>query len=110
MRWLLLSLLCVIGAGFSSLMLLFHMLLGSGKRATDIAIGIDQTVNVCFGGAPDETISARIYRNGWQRFERFVNWLFSDPEHCKTAYESELEQAHLPEAYKNTRQTSAKQR
>lgn len=81
-------------------MQLLQALFGSVKRSTNMAIGIDQTVNALFGGSPDETISARIHRNQWKKTERFVNWLFSDENHCKGSYESEKTGAHLPGEYR----------
>lgn len=81
-------------------MQLLQALFGSVKRSVNMAIAVDQTVNALFGGSPDETISARIHRNQWKKTERFVNWLFSDPNHCKDSYESEKTGAHLPGEYR----------
>ena len=62
-------------------------------------IAIDQLFNALTGGAADETLSSRTYRGAilvssprkrWTVLYRFINRLFRDKEHCKTAYESEL--------------------
>lgn len=75
-------------------------LIGSTRRAYNMAISIDQTANALLGGSPDETISARIHRNQWKKTETFVNWLFGDENHCKDSYESERTGAHLPGEYR----------
>nr|DAX75260.1 MAG TPA: hypothetical protein [Caudoviricetes sp.] len=62
-------------------------------------IAIDQLLNALTGGAADETLSSRTYRGAilaeqpkkrWRLLYRFINWLFRDKKHCKTAYESEI--------------------
>lgn len=62
-------------------------------------IAIDQLFNALTGGAADETLSSRTYRGAilvstprkrWKVLYRFINCLFRDEKHCKTAYESEL--------------------
>lgn len=64
-----------------------------------VAIAIDQLANTVIGGMADETISARAYRNHWQ-VERFINWLFRNPTHCRDAYISELRRRQLPDVYR----------
>lgn len=61
----------------------------------NVLIGIDQLINCVFGGAPDETISSRLYRykdNPYGRpfylmvdfvFKYFFRW----PDHCKDSLE-----------------------
>lgn len=66
-----------------------------------ILIAVDQLANALSGGMADETISARAHRNGWTRAERFINWLFRDPNHCKESYRAELLRAHLPNSYRS---------
>ena len=80
---------------------LLQAIFGSTQRAINIAIGVDQTANALLGGLPGETISARVHRCGWKRAERFINWLFSDPAHCRKAYESEMTLSHLPNEYRS---------
>lgn len=62
-------------------------------------IAIDQLFNAITGGAADETLSSRTYRGAilakqpkkrWRVLYRFINWLFRDKNHCKTAYKSEI--------------------
>lgn len=62
-------------------------------------IAFDQLFNALTGGAADETLSSRTYRGAilvskpkkrWTVLYRFINCIFRDEKHCKTAYESEL--------------------
>lgn len=62
-------------------------------------IAIDQLFNALTGGAADETLSSRAFRGAiladqpkkrWLVLYRFINGLFRDKNHCKTAYESEI--------------------
>lgn len=59
-------------------------------RWTKFLIAFDQLGGqVIFGGAaPDETISAYVWRRKYKRWIRFVDWLFY-PGHCRDAYISE---------------------
>ena len=82
-------------------MQLLQALFGSVRRSINMAVAIDQAVNALLGGLPDETISARIYRNQWKKTETFVNWLFGDPNHCRDSYESERSGSHLPMEYRS---------
>lgn len=66
-----------------------------------IAVALDQLVNTLFAGFADETLSSRAYRLSVERNrhwpKRIIDLLFFfQKEHCKTAYESEQERAHLP--------------
>jgi hypothetical protein len=56
------------------------------------AIALDQFVGTCIikGAMADETISAWTHRGSHKRTERFINWLFNDPNHCAKAYVSEM--------------------
>nr|WP_288668275.1 DNA helicase UvrD [uncultured Haemophilus sp.]DAK32627.1 MAG TPA: hypothetical protein [Caudoviricetes sp.]DAM75390.1 MAG TPA: hypothetical protein [Caudoviricetes sp.] len=62
-------------------------------------IALDQLFNALTGGAADETLSSRTYRGAilaeqpkkrWRVLYRLINGLFRDKNHCKTAYESEI--------------------
>ncbi|KOQ98344.1 uvrD/REP helicase [Haemophilus sp. C1] len=63
-----------------------------------VVIAIDQLFNALTGGAADETLSSRTYRaclkpqpkKRWRVLYRFINGIFFDSNHCKTAYESEV--------------------
>ena len=64
-----------------------------------VLIAADQFFNALTGGAADETLSSRTYRGAilaeqpkkrWRVLYRFINGLFRDKNHCKTAYESEI--------------------
>lgn len=72
-------------------------------RIKAILIAIDQLVNTLIGGWPDETISARCWRNRqqqpWRALRVMVDWLFKllgDVDHCREAYRSERIGKQLP--------------
>lgn len=73
----------------------------------NLLLWVDQGGNVFLLGSPDETISARSYREGvlngkrhWAAMNWFVNKLFwFEPEHTKAAYEAEQARCHLPADY-----------
>ncbi|WP_118785068.1 DNA helicase UvrD [Haemophilus haemolyticus] len=74
-----------------------------------VVIAIDQLFNALTGGAADETLSSRTYRGAilaenpkkrWRVLYRFINGIFFDSNHCKTAYESELNHKQYPEGFK----------
>ena len=72
------------------------------KRLEQIPIALDQLVNTIFGGWADETISSRAWRKrgdgrGWALLRKVIDAIFFwQKDHCKTAYESELQRRHLP--------------
>lgn len=74
-----------------------------GRRCKQIPIAIDQFVNTLFGGWADETISSVAWRKrnegrGWRFLRCFIDCLFFwQTDHCKSAYESELERKQLPD-------------
>lgn len=75
-----------------------------------ILIGIDQLLNTIFMGAPDETISARCYRNRdkvvWNTLMSILNLIFypfDGDNHCQQAYENELKRLQLPDEYRMNR-------
>ena len=70
-----------------------------------VFIACSQLLNSLLGGWPDETTSARSYRERDKRFwgfmYRFVNMLFFwQDDHCKWAYEMEKASRHVPPAYR----------
>lgn len=74
-----------------------------------VLIGIDQLFNALTGGAADETFSSRCYRGAvlvekpkkrWCFWYAFVNGLFFDKDHCKTAYESEVHRRQYPSEFR----------
>ncbi|THA14533.1 hypothetical protein [Rodentibacter pneumotropicus] len=78
--------------------------------AYHILIAVDQLCNALVGGAADETFSSRCYRGAiladkpkkrWRFWHKFVNGLFRDPNHCKTAYESEIKRRQYPTEFQN---------
>ena len=70
-----------------------------------VLIAIDQFFNTLFAGYADETLSSRIYRHAskgkrvW--LYNFVNLLFFwQDDHCKEAYESEMNRTQLPPEFR----------
>lgn len=66
-----------------------------------IAVALDQLVNTVFGGYADETISSRSHRAyvaGKRKWTRNVinAMFFWQKDHCKEAYESEMDRSQLP--------------
>ncbi len=64
-----------------------------------VVVAIDQLFNALIGGAADETLSSRTYRRAilaekpkkrWCVWYRVINAVFFDKNHCKKAYESEI--------------------
>ena len=69
-----------------------------------VLVALDQLVNALIGGFADETLSSRAHRRRL-RGKGGVAWVidhifFWQNEHCKTAYESELERAQLPPEFR----------
>lgn len=69
-----------------------------------VGIAIDQLANAILGGYPDETLSARCYReNRWQRhvIDMLFFWQRSDVKwHCEQCYWYERERMDLPVEYR----------
>lgn len=71
-----------------------------------ICVAIDQLINTLFGGYADETISARAWRHhldgsrDWP-YKLIDKLFFWQKNHCQEAYESELERAQYPAAYRD---------
>ncbi len=74
-----------------------------------VLIAIDQLFNALTGGAADETLSSRTYRGAmlaekpkkrWRVLYHFINGIFFDSNHCKTAYESEISGKQHDERFK----------
>lgn len=67
-----------------------------------VLVAIDQFVNTLLWGYADETLSARAYRHAEiKKDRRWPMWIidhlfFWQDEHCKQAYESEIERTQLP--------------
>ena len=59
---------------------------------------VDQLANALAGGYPDETISARCYREKRWHLVRLINFIMRDKNHCRHAYEYEID---LPKSYQN---------
>ena len=66
-----------------------------------VLVALDQLANTLFGGYADETLSSRAHRHRLGGSRTWPAWIidhlfFWQTEHCRSAYESELERAHLP--------------
>lgn len=66
-----------------------------------IILAVDQFINTLFAGYADESLSSRAWRLYLERNRKWayklINLLFFwQKDHCKVAYESELERMHLP--------------
>lgn len=67
-----------------------------------VLIALDQLVNALCGGWADETLSAHAHRAGWSWRRRAINALFFwQPDHCRAAYESEMERRQMAPEYRN---------
>lgn len=72
----------------------------------NILIGIDQLTNCVFLGKPDETISARCWRNRnkniiWKISRKVIDTIFwFDDNHCQESYDSELYRTQISKEYK----------
>lgn len=69
-----------------------------------ILIAIDQLFNALLCGYADETLSARAYRErytGLKYAYHFINFLFFwQANHCRAAYENEMNRKQLPTEYR----------
>lgn len=65
-----------------------------------VLVALDQLINTLAGGYADETISSRAYRGklvGNPGLARVINFIFFwQSDHCREAYESELNRSQLP--------------
>ena len=79
------------------------------ERCWNISIAIDQAGGCCLPHSyPDETISARLWREGEIEGKRTWHWarrlidagarLLGDSDHCRKSFEQEKTGAHLPAA------------
>jgi hypothetical protein len=73
-----------------------------------LLIALDQLVNALCAGYPDETLSARCYREK-RRFRHVIDALFfwqkdsgGNRNHCQQCHQYEHERNDLPEEYKKT--------
>lgn len=76
--------------------------------ALNIAIAIDQLLNVLLAGSPDETLSSRAHRmrakghRYWGWTAGAIDWLFFwQPGHCESAWRAELLRQQQPPSLRN---------
>lgn len=69
----------------------------------NVLIGVDQLANTLLSGKPDETLSAR----AWRERDKHPLWpvvidsiFFAQLDHCERAYQTEVLRNHLPRAYR----------
>ena len=70
----------------------------------NIVIAVDQGINALLAGDPDETLSARAWRQRhkprWAVIGRMIDTIFFwQKDHCKSAYHSEFKRKHLSNQY-----------
>ena len=74
-----------------------------------ILIAIDQLFNALFGGWADETLSSRTWRQQhrkthWRILRMVIDALFFwEADHCRCAYESELDRSQLPPEFRRVK-------
>lgn len=65
-----------------------------------VLISIDQLANVVvFDGSPDETLSARAWREQWKIRPWIDRLFFFEADHCQASYEWERDRRDLPSSY-----------
>lgn len=84
-----------------------------------IAIAIDQLGNTLLNGDPDETLSSRAYRAHHDNrilgkvfkptIDAIFLVLFSDKDHCRQSYISEIQQKQFPKDFQKNFQRYLKQ-
>lgn len=47
---------------------------------------VSVALNCLLLGRPGEPFCSRAYRNDWRMFMRCMDWLFSEPEHCRNIH------------------------
>lgn len=79
--------------------------------AYHVSVAFDQFINAVLGGAADETLSSRTYRGAvldtqpkkrWRVMYRIIEGIFfwEKGQHCKIAYQSELNRKQYPKAFR----------
>lgn len=73
-----------------------------------VLIALDQLLSTLACGFPDETLSARAWRERrrrpWGVVRAAIDLLFFwQPDHCRRSYLRELERGQLPEIYRSGR-------
>lgn len=76
-------------------------------RFRQFLIAVDQLLNTVAGGYADETISCRAWRRKddkkiWAIMRKVIDCIFFwQNNHCKKAYEAELNRKHLPKEFRD---------
>lgn len=73
-----------------------------------VLLALDQLANTLLGGYADESLSSRAWRHHVDGSRSWPRWVidhifFWQEEHCKTAWESELERSHLPPSMRDNK-------
>lgn len=67
-----------------------------------VLIALDQLLNALTCGWPDETLSARAYREQRRFLQATINGLFFwQPNHCRHSYEREQQNKQLAPSYRD---------
>lgn len=66
-----------------------------------LLIALDQLLNAFLAGYPDETFSARCFRQKGQKLWGLMAWIidglfFFEPGHCQKSFEAERARQHSP--------------
>ena len=75
----------------------------------NLALGLDQLLNVVLGGYPDETVSSRVHRKAragqwfWLALRRVIDGafkiVFRQDDHCRKSYDREAARGHSPREF-----------
>lgn len=98
-RWhmFIILLLCMAAAVFS-LFCMFLAILRGSNRAKEIALQLDDAINVALGGKTDTKLSSRAYSKSmtskfWERARRLIDWVFkviaNEDHHCERSWMNE---------------------
>lgn len=96
-----LALVTVLFAWLRALVLPVALLLRRGEYTWHNALGEDQAWNALLAGWPDETVSARAWREQRLAWIRLIDTIFV-PGHCRDSYASEHLRRQLPPEYRTT--------
>lgn len=70
----------------------------------NLIISMSQLINVIFRGKPDETLSARAWREQKKLLIVMINsFFFWQNNHCRGAYDQEIGRKHQHAEYLNTK-------
>ena len=76
------------------------------KYPMKVGVALTQLLNAFFGGYPDESTSSRAWRQRakpfWYYMLRIIDGIFFwEQDHCRHAWESEMQRRQLPPALRD---------